>query len=89
MLMVEQPRLGIIFKERVVEPSIPELKGKLSFECGSLDGPLKSSLVTLWELMKPSWCPHPNAGLICDMTADVALELDDNGSLHDLVVIQH
>ena len=27
MLMVEQPKLGIILEERVVEPSIPELKG--------------------------------------------------------------
>ena len=28
MLMVEQPKLGIILEERVVEPSVPELKGK-------------------------------------------------------------
>ena len=64
MLMVEQPKLGIILEERVVEPSVPELKGQVSFDCGSWDGPLKTSLVTMWELMKPSWCPHPNAGLI-------------------------
>ena len=64
MLMVEQPNLGIILEERVVKPSIPELKGQVSFDCGSWDGPLKTSLVAMWELMKPSWCPHPNAGLI-------------------------
>ena len=28
MLMVEQPKLGIILEERTVEPSVPELKGK-------------------------------------------------------------
>ena len=55
MLMVEQPKLGIILEERVVEPSVPELKGQVSFDCGSWDGPLKTSLVTMWELMKPSW----------------------------------
>ena len=71
MLMVEQPKLGIILEERVVEPSIPELKGQVSFDCVSWDGPLKTSLVVMWELMKPSWCPHPNAGLIWDMTADI------------------
>ena len=49
----------------------------------------RSLKVTMWELMKPSWCPHPNAGLIWDMAADVALELDDDGSLHDLAVIHH
>ena len=27
MLMVEQPKLGIVLEERVVEPSVPELKG--------------------------------------------------------------
>ena len=89
MLMVEQPKLGIILEERVVEPSVPELKGQVSFDCGSWDDPLKTSLVTMWELMKPSCCPHPNAGLIWDMTADITLDLDDDASLHDLAMIHH
>ena len=89
MLMVEQPKLGIILEERVVKPSVPELKGQVSFDCGSWDGPLKTSLVAMWELMKPSWCPHPNAGLIWDITADVTLDLDDDASLHDLAMIHH
>ena len=33
--------------------------------------------------------PHPNAGLIWDVTADVVLELDDDGSLQDLSVVHH
>ena len=71
MLTVKQPKMGIFIKERVVEPWVPELKGQVSFECGSWVGPLRTSLVTMWELIKPSLCPHPNAGLIWDMTADV------------------
>ena len=47
MLMVDQPKLGITLEERVVEPSFPELKGQVSFECGSWDVPLKTSLVTM------------------------------------------
>ena len=89
MLMVEQPKLGIILEERVVEPSVSGLMGQVSFDCGSWDGPLKTSLVTMWEIMKPSWCPHPNAGIIWDMTADVTLDLDDDASLHDLAMINH
>ena len=89
MLMVEQPKLGFVLEERVFEPSVPELKGQVSFDFGSWDGPLKTSLVTMWELMKPSWCPHPNAGLIYDMTADIMLDLDDDASLHDLAMIHH
>ena len=86
MLMLEQPELGTFLEERVVEPSVSELKGQVSFECGSWDFPLKSSLVTMWELMKPSWCPHPNASLIWDMTTDIVLDFDDDTSLHDLAV---
>ena len=84
MLIVEQPKLGIVLEERVVKPSVPELKGQVGFDCGSWDGPLKTSLVTMWELMKPSWCPNPNAGLIWGMTADITLDLDD-----DLAMIHH
>ena len=75
-----------LWVERVKET---ELKGQVSFECGSWDGPLKSSLVTMWKFMKPSWCTHPNAALILDMTADIALDLDDDASLQVLAVIHH
>ena len=78
MLMMEQPKLGTILEERVVEPSVPELKGQVSFDCGCWEGPLKTSLVTMWEIMKP-W----------DMTADITLDLDDDASLHDLAMIHH
>ena len=61
----------------------------MSFDCGSWDGPLKTSLVTMWELMKPSWCLHPNAALIWYITADITLDLDDDASLHDLTMIYH
>ena len=71
-----------ILEERVVELSVPELTGQMSVDCGSWDSPLKTSLVTMWELMKPFWCPHPNAGLI-------TLDLDDDASLHDLAMIHH
>ena len=50
MLTFEQPRLGVILEERVVELSVPELKRQVSFECDSWYGPLKTSLVKIWEL---------------------------------------
>ena len=62
IMMMELPKLGTALEERVVEPSVPERKGQVSFDCGFWDGPLKTSLVTMWELMKPSSCPHLNAG---------------------------
>ena len=61
--------------------------GEVIFDCGSWNGLLKTSLVTMWELMKPSWCPQPNAVLFWDMTADVTLDLNDDASLHELAMI--
>ena len=62
----------------MVETSVPKLEGQLSFECGSWDGPLNTSLVTMWKLMNTSCCPNPNAGLIWDVTADIKLEESDD-----------
>ena len=89
MITSEQLQLGIILEERVVEPSVPKLEGQASFECGSWDGSLKTSLVTIWELMNPSWCSNLDAGLIWDLTADVELEESEDESLHNLAVIHH
>ena len=41
----------------------------------------------MWQLMKPSWCPKLNAGVIWDFTADIELEQDDDNSLRDRFVI--
>ena len=59
MLMVEQPKLGFIMEKRVVEPLVPELKGQVSFEFGSWDGHLKTSVTSMWEFMKPSLLSTP------------------------------
>ena len=47
MITSEQLQLGVILEERVAEPSVPKLEGQVSFECGSWDGALKTSLVTM------------------------------------------
>ena len=64
----------------MIEPSIRQLEGQVSFDCGS-----KTSLVTMWVLMKLSWCPNPNVGLKWVLTAKTELE----ESLHDLAMIHH
>ena len=45
--------------------------------------------MTIWEHMKPSWGPNPNAGLIWDLTAEIELEGNDDESLHDLAMVYH
>ena len=49
----EQLQLGVILEEQVTEPSVLQLEWHVSFESGSWDGPLKTSLMTLWEFMEP------------------------------------
>ena len=85
----EQLQLGMILEERVIEPSDPQLEGQVCFECGSWDGPLKTSLVTMWELTKSSWCPNANAGQIWELTAEIELEGYYDESLHNLAMIHH
>ena len=85
----QQLQLGVILEERVIEPSVLQLEGQVSFECGSWDGPLKTSLVTTRELMRPSWCLIPNATLIWVLNAETELECNDVESLHDLAKIHH
>ena len=46
-LTFEQSRQGVFLEERVVEPLFPKLKRQLSFEYGSRDNPLKTSLITM------------------------------------------
>ena len=89
MITSEQLQLGKFLEERVVEPSVPKLEGQVSVECGSWDCTLKTSLVTMWKLMKPEFCPNPNAGLIWDLSADVELEESDDESLHNEATIHY
>ena len=40
--------------------------------------------MTVWELMRPSWCPSPNADTILRATQDVQRELNADYNLRDL-----
>ena len=48
---------------------------------------LRTSLMVVWELMKPSWCPSLNADLILRSTQDVQREVNSDCNLRDLNII--
>ena len=48
---------------------------------------LRTSLMAVWELMRPSWCPSPNADSILRATQDVQRELNADCNLRDLNII--
>ena len=74
MLTLEQSRMEMTPDKRVVKPSVTEVKGQVSSECDSWEGQLITSLITMWEIMNPTWCPKTNAGFVWDVTADVVLK---------------
>ena len=54
-----QTRLGLVLEEKMTAPSVPESDKRVEFGLGFSDELPRTSLMVVWELMKPSWCPSP------------------------------
>ena len=67
----QQTRRGLVLEEKVTATSKPKSDNRVEFRLGFSDELLKTSLIVLWELTKPSWCPSPNAYSMCRATQDV------------------
>ena len=67
--------------------SVPESDKRVEFGLRFSDEILKASLMVVWELMRPSWCPSPNADSILRATQDVQRELNSDCNLRDLNII--
>ena len=68
-------------------PSVPKSDKRVEFGLGFSDELLRTSLMVVLELMKPSWCPSPNADSILHATQDVQRELNSDCNLRDLNII--
>ena len=81
-----QIKLGLVLEEKVTAPSVPksDKKKRVEFGLGFSDKLLRTSLMVVWELMRPSWCPSPNADSILRATQDVQRELNADCNLRDL-----
>ena len=83
----QQKRLGLILEEKVDAPSVLKSGKRVEFGLGFSDELLRTSLMVVWELIKPSWCPSPNADSILRATQDVQRELNSDCNLRDLNII--
>ena len=83
----QQTRLGLVLEEKVTAPSVPESDKRVEFGLGFSDDLLRTNLMVVWELMKPSWCTSPNADWILHATQDVQGELNSDCNLRDLNII--
>ena len=68
-------------------PSVPKSDSRVEFGLGFSDELLRTSLMVVWELMKLSWCPNPNADSILRATQDLQRELNSDCNLSDLKII--
>ena len=82
-----QAKLGLVLEEEVTAPSVPKSDKRVEFGLGFSDELLRTSLMTVWELMRPSWCPSPSADSILRATQDVQRELNADCNLRDLNII--
>ena len=80
----QQTRLGLVLEEKVTVLSVPESDKRVEFGLGFSDELLKTSLMEVWELMRPSWCPSPNADSILLATQDAQRELNSDCNLRDI-----
>ena len=82
-----QTKLGLVLEEEVTAPSVPKSDKRVEFGLGFSDELLRTSVMVVWELMRPSWCPSPNADSILRATPDVQRELNADCNMRDLSII--
>ena len=82
-----QTKLGLVLEEEVTAPSVPKFEKRVEFGLGFSDELLRTSLMVVWELIIPSWCPSPNADSILRATQNVQRELNADCNLCDLNII--
>ena len=82
-----QIKFGLILEEEVAAPLVPKSDKRVEFGLGFSDELLRTSMRAVWELMRPSWCPSPNADSILRATQDVQRELNADCNLRDLNII--
>ena len=83
----QQTKLGLVSEEEVTAPSVPKSDKRVEFGLGFSAELLRTSLMVVWELMRPSWCPSPNADSILRATQDVQRDLTADSNLRDLNII--
>ena len=82
-----QTKLGLVLEKKVTAPSVTKSDKRVEFGLGFSDELLKTSLMVVWELMRPSLCASPNADSILRATQDAQRELDTDCNLRDLNII--
>ena len=69
----EKPSLGLLLETTPKMISVPRSSKTVELRMGNGNGMMTTNLGTVWKLLRPSWCPHPHASLIEEVTERVRL----------------
>ena len=83
----EKPSLGLLLEATPKVISVPRSSKRVELRMGNGNGTMTTNLGTVWKLLRPSWCPHPHASLIEEVTERVRLTPTTDEDLGTLDVI--
>ena len=83
----EKPSLGLLLEATPKVISVPRSSKRVELRMGNGNGMMTTNLGKVWKLLKPSWCPHPHASLIEEVTERVRLTPTKDEDLGMLDVI--
>ena len=83
----ERPSLGLILEKTAEVISVPRSSKRVELKMGNGNGMLVTNLVVVWKLLRPSWCPHPHASLIEEVTERVRLAPVEDEDLATLSIV--
>ena len=67
--------------------SVPRSSKRVELKMGNGNGMLTTNLGVVWKLFRPSWCPHPHASLIEEVTERVRLAPTEDEDLATLSIV--
>ena len=83
----EKPSLGLLIEATPKVISVPRSNKSVELRMGNGNGMMTTNLGTDSKLLRPSWCPHPHASLIEEVTERVRLTQTKDEDLGTLDVI--
>ena len=83
----ERPSLGLILERTPEVISVPRSNKRVELRMGNGNGTLTTNLGVVWKLLRPSWCPHPHASLIEEVTERVRLAPTEDEDLATFSIV--
>ena len=83
----ETPSLGLILEKMPEVRIVPHSNKGVELKMGNGNSLMVTNLGVVWKLLRPSWCPHPHASLIEEVTERVRLAPTKDEDLATLSIV--